>query len=234
VITRVALLMLAAFLSVVAGCGNSGSAGGSAPSAISTSSGGWRLYRPSGGGYTIELPPDWNAIDARAIADAGGVAQYTRDHPAMSAEMKTSAAVAHSPGTLAATDHSAAGISITTKTRFLPNILVHRLDLRASADDATLLEAIISTSLKNAEALAGGGGKPTGGTLTMAPMPARWIRYEVLVPRSDGGSNWADEVDNIVVKDGIAYSVSCTSTRDDYARIAPDCARAIESFTLIG
>jgi hypothetical protein len=68
----------------------------------------------------------------------------------------------------------------------------------------------------------------------MAPMPARWIRYEVLVPRSDGGSNWADEVDNIVVKDGIAYSVSCTSTRDDYARIAPDCARAIESFTLIG
>lgn len=233
-ITRVVLLVLAACLPVVAGCGNSGSSRGSAPSAISTSAGGWKLYRPTGGGYTIELPPDWNAVDARAIADAGGIDQYARDHPEMSTEMKTFAVVAHSPGTLAATDHSAAGISLTTKKRFVPNILVRRLELHASVDDATLLEAIVSNGLKSAEALAGNGAKPTSGTVTMAGMQGRWISYEVLVPRSDSGSNWADEVDNVVVKDGIAYTVSCTSTREDYARIAPDCTRAIASFTLIG
>jgi hypothetical protein len=192
------------------------------------------LYRPSGGGYTVQLPPEWQAIDARAIADAGGVKQYARDHPEMSAEMKTFSAVAHSPGTLAATDHSDAGISMSTETGFVANILVRRLDLNASADDATLLEAVISANLKNAEALPGSDAKPTSGTLTMAGLPARWIRYEVLVPRGDGGGNWADEVDSIIVKDGIAYIFSCTSTRDDYVRIEPQCGRAIESLRLIG
>jgi hypothetical protein len=224
--------MLAACLPVVTGCGNSGSAG-SAPSAILTSSSGWKLYRPNGGGYTVQLPPEWNAIDARVIADAGGVKQYARDHPEMSAEMKTFSAVAHSPGTLAATDRSAAGISMSTKTGFVANILVRRLDLHASADDATLLDAVINANLRNVEALPGSGATPTTGTLTMAGLPAQWIRYEVLVPRSDGGDNWADEVDSIIVKDGIAYIFSCTSTRDDYARIEPQCDRAIETFTLI-
>ena len=46
--------------------------------------------------------------------------------------------------------------------------------------------------------------------------------------------NLIAEVDNIVVKDGIAYVLGCTSTVDDYDRIKPVCDHAVSSFQITG
>ena len=58
----------------------------------------------------------------------------------------------------------------------------------------------------------------------MAGLPAGSVSYHVRVP------NLIAEVDNIVVKDGIAYVLGCTSPVADYDRIQPVCDHAVSSF----
>jgi hypothetical protein len=223
---RITVLALALMLVVSAGCGGGAS---NAPTAVSTSASGWKVYRPSGGGYAVELPPAWQTVDAGAIADAGGFQDYVRQNPELADSLKIFQAIAHSPGVLVGIDRSAEGRDLSSRTSFNANILVRRADLQSSASDADLLNQVLTVSRHSAQNLPGNDITPQIAHFTMAGLPAASDSYHLADDR-----NRIAEVDNIVVKDGIAYVLSCTSTVDDYDRIKPICDHAVSNFRITG
>ena len=64
----------------------------------------------------------------------------------------------------------------------------------------------------------------------MAGLPAGSVSYHV----TSADRNLLAEVDNIVVKDGVGYILSCTSTVDDYDRVKPVCDHVVSSFVITG
>jgi hypothetical protein len=235
VLSRITVLVLASLLPIPTGCGTSGSASVKSGPAPASSSSAWKLYRTTDGGYSVELPRAWETVDAAAIADGGGMQQYAPDHPELAAGLAQFQAIAHSPGTLMGVDRSTEGVDLTAQAHFTPNILVRKLDLQAAGvGDAALLDQVLTSGQKNAESLTGNDQPTLIAHFTMAGLPAGSVSYHAQVSRSDGGTNLVQEVDNVVVQNGIAYTLFCTSVASDYARIKPFCDHAVASFALTG
>ena len=227
------MLVISVLALVAAGCGGS-SGVKSGQSAVSTSGSGWKEYRPGGGGYSVELPPDWVTVDAASIADGGGLQKFAHDHPEISGALQGFAAIAHAPGTLLGIDRSSAGMALTAHSEFTPNILVRRLDLQTSIGDDAALAQILANGKTTAAAQPGNNTAPQIAHFTMAGTPAGSITYDAQAPRASGGVNAIVEVDSVVVKDGIAYTVFCSSTSADFARVKPVCDHAVASFQVTG
>lgn len=68
----------------------------------------------------------------------------------------------------------------------------------------------------------------------MAGLAAESFSYHVQVSTSVAAKLDAVEVDSFTVKDGIAYSLSCTSTAHNDPRIQSVCDHAVSSFALTG
>ena len=233
-LSRITVLVLAVALPALAACGNTSSGLKSGPAAVSTTGTGWKVYRPDGGGYSFELPPAWRTVDASAIADAGGLSKYAEGHPEMQALAKNFSAILHTPGTLMGLDMSDAGRAVIAHTKFAPNVLVRRIDLQSTGSDAAALDQI-QAGVQQAVAALPGGGHPTSiSHISMAGLAAESFSYHVQVSTSVAAKLDAVEVDSFTVKDGVAYSLSCTSTADDYPRIQSVCNHAVSSFALTG
>ena len=207
--------LLAALLPMMTGCGNSGATSpeGSTGPAVE-----WKRYSPAGARYT-ELPAAWETADAGSIADAGGIDNFTRDHPEIDVELRQFSTYLDSASTLMGIDRSSEGRDVIARTHLAANITVIQVDLGSSARDPALLEQLLNVDEKSAEGLPGGDQNPQVTLSRMAGIAAGSIRYHQIVPSGDAAGTRITELDHIVVKDGIGYGVFCTSTSDDFDRI---------------
>jgi hypothetical protein len=228
---RVTVALLAALLPMVTACGNSGStqSKGSTGPVVE-----WKRYSPAGAGYTVELPAVWQTVDTSSIASAGGIDQYTRDHPEIDMDLRQFSRFVHSSPTLMGIEGSLPDGGSVSQTDFAANILVIQVDLHSSAGDPALLEQVLNFDEKNAEGLPGGDQHPLVTLFRMSGLSAGSVRYHQLLSTGAAVSSRITELDNVVVKDGIGYGVYCTSTTEDFDRISSVCDHAVSSFRLGG
>jgi hypothetical protein len=224
---RVTVALLAALLPIVTGCGNSGATPpeGSTGPAVE-----WKRYSPAGARYSVELPATWQTVDTGSIAAAGGIDQYTRDHPDIDLELQRFSGFVHSSSTLMGIDRSPAGSELIAQTHLAATILVIQVDFHTSGADPALLEQTLNLIEKRTEGLPGGDQTPLVTLFRMAGVQAGSVRYHHLVT-SLAVSSQVTDIDNVVVKDGIAHGVYCRSTTDDFSRINFACD-AVSSFSL--
>jgi hypothetical protein len=225
---RVTVALLAALLPILTGCGNSGATPpeGSTGPAVE-----WKRYSPAGARYTVELPAAWQTVDTGSIAATGGIDQYTSNHPDIALDLQRFSGFVHSSNTLMGIDRSPTGSDLIAQTHLAATILVIQVDFHTLGADPALLEQTLNFIEKRAEGLPGGDQTPLVTLFRMAGAQAGSVRYHHLVT-SLAVSSQVTDVDNVVVKDGIAHGVYCRSTTDDFSRISFACDHAVSSFSL--
>lgn len=225
------LCLPALLVAVAAGCGGSSSSGAkSGPKPISSASADWKVYAPKGGGYKIQIHSGWVTIDAASLAASNGVKALAARNPALSGALSSFAQMAKQPGVLVAFDRTSAGRGVTSRTGFAPNIIVRRIPLDTAESDSALLDTVLNQGRINASGIPTAIGSPTVSRLTIAGHPGGVVSYRVSENTAVGTAK-ITESDYVTVRDGIAYTVYCSSIITDMARIQPDCDHALSSLT---
>jgi hypothetical protein len=232
----VPLLVLSLF--VAGGCGGSSGGGSvsiaSGPAPVTSTAGGWKAYAPSAGGYRIEIPDGWATLDAASVADSSALSELTKANPDLQGAAAGFQQLASHPGALLAIDTTAGGKDQIRHHQFAANILVRRADLGSSAPDAKLLAAALKQGRSSAAALATITSPPRLSHPSIAGLPGGSLTYSFTVTSPSGVANPVTEADDIVVSQGVAYAISCTTLTADLTRLRPACEHALSSFTLTG
>lgn len=222
---------LVASVLMLPGCGGSELAG-TAPAPVSTTDANWAVYAPSGGGYRVELPVDWQAIDAGKLAEDGLPDEVRDKNPFLKDAEARFAAVAGRIGTLMAFDGTDEGKRIIQRTRFAPTIIVIRGEQVPDRPEADVVAEVASTVRAQALTL------PSVATvavdeLTIAGHPARSVTYS-MEANFGAGPVTLTETDYLVVGNGRLYQVSCTTIDSDTERLEPACRHAVSTLELTG
>jgi hypothetical protein len=235
---RKTLPLLLALLAAT-GCGGSSSGISlgsvkSGPPPVSSTTGGWKVYAPAGGGYRVEIPNGWTTLDAASVAGSSALDQLTKANPDLQGATAGFKQIAARPGALLAIDTSSAGKDLIRSHRFAANILVRRADLNSSASDAKLLAAVVEQNRSSAAGLATLTGSPRVSRSRISGRPAAAVTYSFTVTNAAGVRNPVTEADHIVVSSGVAFIISCTTVTSDLGRLGAVCGHALTSFALTG
>jgi hypothetical protein len=216
---------------VAAGCGGSSSSSPkSGPKPVSSASADWKVYSPAGSGYKIEIHAGWVTIDAASLANSSGMRALAAKNPQLSGALSGFAQMAKQPGVLVAFDRTSAGKQVASRTGFAPNIIVRRIPLGSPASDSALLDTVLNRGRINASRIPTAIGSPTVSRLTIAGLPGGVVTYRI-TENTLTGSAKITERDYVTVRSGTAYTVYCSSTTTDIARIQLDCDHALSSLT---
>ena len=194
------LVAAAIAMACLVGCGGKTEGARSGPPPVSTTTDGWKVYRPARGGYEVSLPTAWETVDASTIADTPRWQDPMDANPEMAAVMssKMGRAFLHSPGALLAFEGKHNGT----------NVYIYHFDLGPSAHAVSDRRLLRFVAKQYGEGLKEGSasGLTVHGT-TLDGRPAVAFTYDVSVEVPGVGRRTVESTEVLTLRHGVAWFV---------------------------